>query len=84
MDFKLPHDVVSAFAKRDELPSRRRPARASLAYGPLLMAHGWLATSREADSYRRAAGSRWNSFAIGFHYPPINPPGDYRRLRGGN
>jgi len=30
--------------------------------------------SREADSYRRAAGGRWNSFAIGFHNPPINPP----------
>ena len=51
-----------------------------------LIAYGsWMARLfREADSYRRAAGSRWNSFAIGFHNPPISPPGDYRRLRGGN
>ena len=27
MGFKLPHDVVSACAKRDEPPSRRRPLR---------------------------------------------------------
>ena len=40
MDFKLPHDVVCACAKRDEPPSRRRPVRASLAYGLLLMAKG--------------------------------------------
>ena len=55
-----------------------------MAYGSGLIAHGWLATSREADSYRRAAGSRWNSFAIGFLNLPIDPLGDYRRLRGGN
>ena len=29
MDFKLPHDVVSTCAKRDEPPSRRRPANPS-------------------------------------------------------
>ncbi len=43
MNFKLPHVVVCACAKRDEPPSRRRPSRASLAYGLSLMAHGWLA-----------------------------------------
>ena len=30
MDFKLPHDVVCACAKRDEPPSRRRPFRVFL------------------------------------------------------
>ena len=40
MDFKLPHDVFCACAKRDEPPRRRRPVRASLAYGLLLMAKG--------------------------------------------
>ena len=35
MNFELTHDVVSACAKRDE-----PPARASLAYGSLLMAEG--------------------------------------------
>ena len=29
MDFKLPHDVVCACAKRDEPPSRRRPSESS-------------------------------------------------------
>ena len=57
-----------------------------MAYGLWFRAYGsWMArTSRKADSYHRAAGSRWNFFAIGFLNLPINPPGDYRRLRGGN
>ena len=44
MNFEFPHDVICACAKRDEPPSRRRPSRASLAYGSWLMAHGWLAS----------------------------------------
>ena len=61
MNFKLPHDVVSACAKRDEPPSRRRLIRASLADGLLLMAKGltkksisyWpLAISAAFGSYR--------------------------------
>ena len=52
MDFKFPHDVVCACAKRDEPPSRRRLFQ-SFARLWLIAYGSWMARlSREADSYR--------------------------------
>ena len=45
-------------AKRDEPPSPVPPSAVLMAHGQWLMAHGWLAPPREADSDRRAAGSQ--------------------------
>ena len=86
MGFKLPHDVVFTFAKRDEPPSRRRPVNSfRIAYDLWPVAHSLARYPlREADSDRRAAGSRWNSFIIGFRNLKTKSFGDCRLLRGGN